>query len=183
MILKPAYAGFLFVAFGIDLLYLRMKKYLLTLSFVSVVAFFACNQNDNKKQTTTNTSQAQSDSVPCDNPETIKDPNDAKPMALMMRQMAANADSIKATLLRGSMPDSLRYPFIRFYLVEPTDPSVLEPQFYENARLFQQAYFAFFKHPNEAKKYYNVLIGKCVNCHENYCSGPLKRIRKLYIDL
>ncbi len=72
---------------------------------------------------------------------------------------------------------------MRFYLVEPTDPGVLEPQFYENARLFQEAYQALFKHPKEQIKYHNLVIGKCINCHENYCSGPLKRIRKLLIPV
>ena len=30
-------------------------------------------------------------------------------------------------------------------------------------------------------KAYNAVIGMCINCHESYCSGPLKRIRKLPI--
>lgn len=104
-------------------------------------------------------------------------------MALMMRQIAANADSMKSQIMRGEQLDSKRYPFIRFYLVEPTDPNVLEPQFYENARLFQEAYKELFRHPNEQAKYHNMIIGKCINCHENYCSGPLKRIRKLLIPV
>jgi hypothetical protein len=112
---------------------------------------------------------------------TIMDPNNPKPMALMMRQMAANADSMKHQIERGEKPDSLKYPFIRFYLVEPTDTSVLEPQFFENARLFQQAYLDLFRHPKEPVKYHNLVISKCIGCHENYCSGPLKRIKKLII--
>jgi hypothetical protein len=113
---------------------------------------------------------------------TIKDPNQTKPMALMMRQMAANADSMKTKINRGQVLDSLQYPFIRFYIAEPTDPSVLEPNFFEKSRLFQSAYRALFQHPKEQKKYYNLMIQACVNCHENYCSGPLKRIRKLPIQ-
>lgn len=104
-------------------------------------------------------------------------------MALMMRQIAANADSMKQKIMRGEQLDSTQYPFIRFYLVEPTDPNVLEPQFYENARFFQEAYTELFKHPKEQAKYHNLVIGKCISCHENYCSGPLKRIRKLLIPM
>jgi hypothetical protein len=84
-------------------------------------------------------------------------------------------------VLNAEQLDSLKYPFIRFYLVEPTDPKVLEPVFYENARLFQEAYIELFNHPKEQSKYYNAMVGKCINCHEMYCSGPLKRIRKLLI--
>jgi len=112
---------------------------------------------------------------------TIKDPNHPKPMALMMRQMVNYGDSMKAQLLRDEKLDAKLYPFLRFYFAEPTDPEVLEPKFYDNARLFQAAWKEIFSHPREQKKYYNAMIGKCINCHESYCSGPLKRIRKLVI--
>jgi hypothetical protein len=141
---------------------------------------YACSEN---KKTIPVNPDSTIDSVDAEcETETIKDPNNPKPMALMMRQLAANADSMKQQIIRGEQLDSTRYPFIKFYLVEPTDPNVLEPQFYENARLFQEAYIALFKHPKEQVKYHNLVIQKCISCHENYCSGPLKRIRKLLIQ-
>jgi hypothetical protein len=142
---------------------------------------YSCSENKQPATVQQHNEVADSNDASCSQ-ETIKDPNNAKPMALMMRQLAANADSMKQQILRGEQLDSTRYPFIRFYLVEPTDPNVLEPQFYENARLFQEAYTELFKHPKEQSKYHNLVIGKCINCHENYCSGPLKRIRKLLIQ-
>ena len=45
----------------------------------------------------------------------IMDPNQPKPMALMMRLMAANADSFKAKISRGETLDSLQFPFLHFY--------------------------------------------------------------------
>lgn len=103
-------------------------------------------------------------------------------MALMMRQMVANADSIRLGLLAGIQPDSSRYPFLRFYLAEPTDPNVLEPRFFENARLFQEAYLNMMRSPKkEMISAYNATITACINCHEQYCSGPLKKIHKLPI--
>lgn len=113
----------------------------------------------------------------------IKDPNNPKPMALMMRLMAANADSIRASLLRGEGVDSTDYPFLRFYMAEPTDPKVLQPLFYENARLFKEAYTKIFRVPADQQiTAFNAAIGMCVNCHMSYCNGPLKRIRKLPIS-
>lgn len=138
---------------------------------------WACNQASKPEQT----AETKSEATSCESNATIKDPNNPKPMALMMRQMAANADSIKATIMRGEKPDSLKYPFIRFYLVEPTDPNVLQPQFFENARLFQTAYRDLMSAKTDHKQYYNLMINACVKCHEQYCSGPLKRIRKLPI--
>ena len=111
----------------------------------------------------------------------LQDPDHPKPMALMMRLMADHLDSMKAQILRGEKLDPVHYPFLRFYLAEPTDSTVLEMKFYENSRLFQQAYHALFTHPDEQVKYFNFVVGKCINCHESYCNGPLKRIRKSYI--
>ena len=152
-----------------------MKKIIYSiLVFVSIgILINACsnNQKPASEAKSTDSSAAQ----------TIKDPNNPKPMALMMRQMAANADSMKAKLLRGESLDSLSFPFIRFDLVEPTDKNVLEPQFFKNADVFKSAHKAAFEHPKEQKKYYNLMINACISCHENYCSGPLRRIRKMPI--
>jgi len=153
----------------------------IVLSFTLLLFTSSCQNNEPKKQVVDTTdSIAKADSLAACTP--IKDPNNPKPMALMMRLMAANADSMRSQLLRGEKLDSLKYPFIKFYLVEPTDPNVLEPKFFDNARLFQESYKALFAHPNESKKYYNLMINACVNCHESYCSGPLKRIRKFPIE-
>lgn len=149
--------------------------------------FISCNGNANKREQAIKDSIEQavkqknlSDSLEACT-QTIKDPNNPKPMALMMRMMAANADSMRSQLLRGERLDSNQYAFIKFYLVEPTDPKVLEPNFFEKARLHQFAYKELFRHPKDQKKYYNLMIQSCVNCHLNYCSGPLKRINKFPI--
>jgi len=140
----------------------------------------ACSQAPEKS--VANTEQSNKDSLAACATETIMDPNNTKPMALMMRQMVINADSMKQQILRNETLDSLKYPFIKFYLVEPTDPNVLEPNFFEKSRLHQAAYLELFKHPKEQVKYYNLMIASCVSCHKDYCSGPLKRINKLPIN-
>ena len=158
-----------------------MNRHFLVASTALVVLVFvllvqACSGNSG----TTNSEASNTeiiDSAAC--APTIMDGNTPKPMALMMRQMANNADSMRLKISAGQVIDSLQYPFIRFYLVEPTDPAVLQPQFFENARLFQEAYAEMFKHPEQQKDYYNAMIGKCVNCHSMYCRGPLKRINTL----
>jgi hypothetical protein len=153
-----------------------MKKviYLFVLLIALGILINACSNNQTPKLSDASSPIANSGAV-------IKDPNQPKPMALMMRQMAANADTMKAKLLRGESVDSLSFPFIRFYLVEPTDKNVLEPQFYENANVFKIAHKAVFDHPKEQKKYYNLMINACIGCHENYCSGPLRKINKMPI--
>jgi len=113
----------------------------------------------------------------------IKDPNNAKPMAIMMRLMAQNADSMRALLLRDEQLDSNRFPFVRFQLVEPTDTNVLEAKFFSNADRFEIAHKNMFNNPYEQKKYYNLMIKECQNCHDSYCKGPLKKINQLPIEI
>jgi hypothetical protein len=143
----------------------------------------ACQQDANQTASQSAQNIAPTDSAASCSQATIMDPNQAKPMALMMRQMVINADSMKQRILRNETLDSLQFRFIKFYLVEPTDPNVLEPNFFEKSRLHQAAYMEMFKHPKEQVKYYNLMIASCVSCHKDYCSGPLKRINKLPIDL
>lgn len=150
--------------------------------FVFVALQMACNQNSPTKEQSSADTKATADSLAACSNTTIMDPNNTKPMALMMRQMVINADSMKQRILRNETLDSLQFPFIKFYLVEPTDPNVLEPNFFEKSRLHQAAYLELFKHPKEQIKYYNLLIASCVSCHKDYCSGPLKRINKLPIN-
>ncbi len=166
-----------------------MKRILQIISvlFIFSMLLDACTSNEQKNQEQAAARAADSLKVKArkDSLEsctkTIMDPNNPKPMALMMRLMAANADSMNKELKRGESIDSTLYPFIPFYLVEPTDPKVLEPQFFENARLFKMAYLELFKHPKAQVKYYNLMINSCIHCHETYCSGPLKRIRNFPI--
>ena len=165
------------------LFFYLMKRIIVLFGLLSAtfVFIFSCNNVEVKKEIHgTSDSTEVKDTASCST-ETIMDPNHAKPMALMMREMVKNADRMKTKLQNGEKLDSASFPFLRFYLVEPTDPNVLEPEFFEKARLFQEAYKAVFTHPNEQKKYYNLMINRCVKCHESYCSGPLKRINKLPI--
>ena len=150
--------------------------------FAFVVLQMACNQNPAPKDLSTADAKSKEDSLASCSNSTIMDPNNTKPMALMMRQMVINADSMKQRIMRNEVLDSLQFPFIKFYLVEPTDPNVLEPNFFEKSRLHQAAYLELFKHPKEQIKYYNLMIASCVSCHKDYCSGPLKRINKLPIN-
>jgi hypothetical protein len=146
------------------------NKTLQTILFASICIWIACSQPGTNQQI----SDANNDSS-C----TIMDPNNTKPMALAMRTMASNADAAKQLILQGSRIDSTNWPIIRFSVVQPTDPSVLEPLFYENAAKYYEAHTLLYN-ASDQQKAYNTVIDACVNCHESYCSGPLKKIRKLY---
>ncbi len=150
---------------------MKMKKIIFVLCSLFIL-IYACNQHvDNNEKNNDNK-----------NTEVIKDPNNPKPMALMMRALAKNCDSMKVKLNRGESVDSLTFPIMPFWSAEPTDSSVLEPLFFDNAKQFQMAYTKLMQSQKSQKENYTTLINACINCHNSYCSGPLKKIRKLKLD-
>ncbi|HMN31947.1 MAG: hypothetical protein IT215_05060 [Chitinophagaceae bacterium] len=144
------------------------------ISFITIsllILINSCNQQESNSNTDTNTEQ-----------KTIKDPNNPKPMALMMRKLASNCDSMKSKINKGEIVDSFSYPIMPFWSAEPTDSSVLEPLFFDNAKQFQLAYQRLMQNKSSQKENYTTLINACIHCHTSYCSGPLKKIRKLTLD-
>lgn len=137
----------------------------------SFVLMFACNDNKSGVE--------QSDES-CTNP--IKDPNEVKPMALMMRTMANYCDSMRLEINAGKIVDSSKYPLMPFWTAEPTDSSNLEPLFYNNAKLFETAYRTLMSSTKNQAENYTAVINTCIHCHTSYCSGPLRRIKKLPLD-
>lgn len=157
----------------------NVKKIIYSILFVSAALAIVQACGNQQPQQVEQVS-VQADTTHDDNcSTTIMDPNNTKPMALNMRHMAAQADSIKSKLKNGMQVDSLAHPFIAFYLSEPTDPNVLEPKFFDNAKLYREAYVTLMTTKGDQVQAYNAMIGACINCHQSYCSGPLKRIRKL----
>lgn len=169
---------------------MRIKNLWIGTGMLVVMAIMACNTAPSLPADEAGTGlkdsslvMAEADSASCEKPAATRYPNNDKPMALMMRQMADNAQQMKTLIEKGEAVTGAQFPYIRFHLVEPTDPDVLQPQFYENARLFQVAHKELVNgKAGEQKALYQAYIAKCITCHETYCSGPLKRIRKLVID-
>jgi thioredoxin-related protein len=151
-----------------------MKKLLIIIGLLTWIFVIACHDIGTSKSADKNES--------CTKEETIKDPNHPKPMALMMRTMANYCDSMRLDLKADKTIDSLKYPLLPFWKAEPTDSSNLVNLFYDNASQYEKAYRQLMSNTNNQKENYTNVINSCVNCHNSFCSGPLKRIRKLTLD-
>lgn len=150
-----------------------MKKILILSIILSSITWLACQDKTEKKP------DAEAD---FNKEATIKDPNNPKPMALMMRTMANYCDSMRVDLLAGKTVDSVKYPLLPFWRAEPTDSSNLVELFYNNAKDFENAYRTLMMSQENQKENYTAVINSCINCHHSFCSGPLKRINKLPLD-
>lgn len=106
-------------------------------------------------------------------------------LALLMRSMAAHADSVKAALARkAKLPP---YPAGTSALLTATptkdmhiDP-IAFPAFGKDYQLkVDQLYKASKK---DRARAYNALVQSCANCHGTHCPGPLMRIKKMYVKV
>ncbi|MBK6329960.1 MAG: hypothetical protein IPF62_05315 [Bacteroidetes bacterium] len=77
-------------------------KYIL-LSFTAIVCLILSCTNTESTKT--------SEKADCEKP-TIKDPNEVKPMALMMRNMANYCDTMRLKINRGEVVDSIAFPLM-----------------------------------------------------------------------
>ena len=140
-----------------------------------VSLFFACNSEPQKKvkkvvKTVT--------VVTSDSPEKNSE------LALLMRKMYLDADSIKQLIITetGTVSDEFIKELETVHTANPTDPDVKTATFDAfNQSLISQAK-ALQGNPENKTEEFNRLVSRCIDCHQNFCPGPIKRIKKLRID-
>jgi len=105
-------------------------------------------------------------------------------LALLMRHMAAHADSVKVGLARGdkNLPP---YPeeITTLFTATPTADMHIDPITYPTfGKDYQQKVSALYSAAKKDRAYaYNALVQSCANCHGTHCPGPLMRIKKMYV--
>lgn len=150
-------------------------KYTVIISVFLFAAFLLACDDANEKS-------AVSDSAKCA-PDEVN-PNGTAELAIIMRGMAEHSELMKGAIQKGEalplQPEILE----RLKTAERTDKNI-DAQIYNShvdvymAQL-SQLYGAA---PQERPKYFNATIDACISCHENFCHGPIKRIRKLYLPV
>ncbi|MEO8591097.1 MAG: hypothetical protein ABI432_17085 [Flavobacteriales bacterium] len=107
-------------------------------------------------------------------------------LALLMRHMAAHADSVKAGLARGDKnlppyPEEIK----TLFTATPTADMHIDPiTFPTFGKDYQQKVAALYSAAKKDRTYaYNALVLSCANCHGTHCPGPLRRINKMYVPV
>lgn len=114
-------------------------------------------------------------------PRSSEQEHQTSPLAALMREMTAFADSTKERLATGR--DLPPYPahFKDMLTAEPT-PGMVDHVVYDPfafAFLFQLD--SLYRAPVTARaEVYNAVVAGCASCHGQVCPGPLVRIKKLY---
>ncbi|MBC8267064.1 MAG: hypothetical protein H8E84_08880 [Flavobacteriales bacterium] len=127
-------------------------------------SFFSC-QNTDKKEAT----------------DTINFPNKDSELALLMRELFEDAENVKSQIRKGQTP-AFFTEFEKLHTAQPTDTDVREDgQYTAFADVFIQSVRQLINTEEDKTKQYNKMVKRCVDCHQQICPGPIKKIRKLHI--
>ncbi len=136
-------------------------KRLLTISII--VLAVACQQDEARKKT-----------------KHPVNPNGDSELALLMRDMFEESDSLKQLVLEGKALSGLQR-FEEIHSAIPTDPDVTGPVFEGFANSYIESVKTLESSDSTTVFNFNRMVDQCMNCHTEFCPGPKKRIKKLYI--
>lgn len=107
-------------------------------------------------------------------------PNGDSELALLMRDMFEESDSLKQLVVEGKSLSGLeKYEDIHSAI--PTDPTVTGPVFEAFANAYIESIKTLENSDSTSVDNFNNMVNQCMNCHTEFCPGPKKRIKKLYI--
>jgi len=98
-----------------------------------------------------------------------------------MREMTSEMEIIKSQILNGEKLSS-SVKIEKVYTDIPTDSYVRDNNWF--IPMTDQYIFAvndLLNNPVNTKDQYNTIVQSCINCHNQVCQGPIKRIKKLRI--
>lgn len=107
-------------------------------------------------------------------------PNGDSELALLMRDMFEESDSLKQLVVHGKQLSGLK-KYQDIHSAIPTDPTVTGPVFEAFAEAYIQSIKALETADSSSVFNFNHMVHQCMNCHTEFCPGPKKRIKKLYI--
>ena len=108
-------------------------------------------------------------------------PNQDSELALLMREITNDMEIIKSQIINEKIPES-SIKIEEIYTAKPTDPHIRNNDWFDP--MTDQYIFSvkdLFNNPGDQTKQYNTIIQSCINCHNQVCQGPIKRIKKLKI--
>lgn len=144
-------------------------KYLL-LVLLNLIFLFACESNDEQK-------------VEEKKEKKTFDMYERSEMAATMLYMFEFNKQLKAKIedgdtISGDFPEA----FNQILEASMTEGHVHDQFFEEHAASFLEYQKALHNSPDNQKETFNAMVNACISCHEAKCTGPIPKIKKLYIS-
>lgn len=161
--------------------YLFPKLLLLTLIFAVSVGQYSCIESTDNQKVEVDSVELPSQKIVNKLDET-KFPNDKSELAFYMRNLYNDLKANKKRIKNGEKALEVEWAmkYANLETATPTDSKNSGPVFKAFAGKFMldlKAYQDADKNGN--LEIYNGMIQSCLNCHTQYCKGPMGAIRKL----
>ena len=106
-------------------------------------------------------------------------------LALFMRDLYADFEQASETYKKGEFPSfDAEYNIEDIYTAHPTDTTIKGPGYDAMSYSFLhqvKSYFTLSDPEASDKELFNNMITACIDCHQVYCPGPIKKIQKLHL--
>ncbi len=150
-----------------------MKNYFLI--FFGIILLSSCEKKEEvkpvaKKETPTKTESKEFEMY------------EMSEMAALMEQMYVDNQRLKERIKKGDTIGKFPSHFLEIHKRAMTDEKENDAFFKEQAAVFIKAQELIYEDSKNAKAHFNKAVSACVACHEVKCSGPIPRIKKLYIE-
>lgn len=149
-------------------------KYLIPI-FIGIFSFlFVACESEVKQEVITDASQVEVSET---------NPNGDSELALLMRKMFEEGEDIKELITNneGNITEEYIAELERIHTATPTDADVKTPEFEAYTKLMIEEANLLFSNDSNRVQGFNNLVNRCINCHQSFCPGPIKRIKKLTI--
>lgn len=151
--------------------------------FIGIFSFFlfSCNnencekENCDKEKSSCSTDEVEVSEI---------NPNGDSELALLMRKMFEEGEDIKKLITNneGNITEEYIAELERIHTATPTDADVKTPEFEAYTNLMIDEANLLFSNDSNRVQGFNNLVNRCINCHQSFCPGPIKRIKKLTIN-
>lgn len=110
-------------------------------------------------------------------------PNGDSELAILMREMVVFTQKSKEAIEQQCTIPPIPENFKKIIAAKKTDESIDSSIFNSHALNYMRNLEQLYKveKTNQIVQFNNV-VSSCVGCHENFCGGPIKRIRKFYLS-
>lgn len=136
--------------------------------------FIACSGNDKQAEESCEADELEVSAI---------NPNGDSELALLMRQLFYDADTLKQLIVNneGNVSDEFIAELEKIHSAIPTDPTVKTPEFIAFNNLMISEAKALKENTENKSEAFNRFVNRCIDCHQMVCPGPIKRIKKLKI--
>lgn len=148
-----------------------MKK---TFATFLLLGLLACNQSEKKDEKAEKTSGEE-------NKKEAFQMYQMSEMAAFMEKMYADHKRMKEEIMAGEKVDSLNFDLALLYHANMTDSSDNDAAYQQMAQAFAKYEELITQDTTQQKENFNQAVNLCIACHQQKCTGPIPRIKKLLI--